>query len=99
MYIFHLAVANVKLLPIAIDWETFFCAEFSLQECTRLQSTLFENLAVNTFQLFLLLFIIGQSHDRFYTAECQGCDVILALSAGHYRALHGHGKTDCCPSQ
>jgi hypothetical protein len=36
----------------------------------------------------LLPFMVGQSHDSS-TAECQGCDVISALSAGHSSAVHG----------
>jgi hypothetical protein len=36
-------------------------------------------------------FMVGQSHDSFtkdYAAECQECDVILALLAGHSSDVH-----------
>jgi hypothetical protein len=32
--------------------------------------------------------MVGQNHENFYI-ECQGCDVITALAAGHSSAVHG----------
>jgi hypothetical protein len=48
-----------------------------------LQETLLNSVLID-----LLPFMVGHSHDSFYTAECQGGDAISALSAGHASAVH-----------
>jgi hypothetical protein len=83
---------NSLLVTVALleSVPTIAC-EYSYGPMNKHCAKILQETLLNSVSNDLLPFMVGQSHDSFtlLSVNCEGSDVISALSAGHSRVVHG----------